>query len=166
MTWLRGLFTRSKIYGDLHQEIEEHIAERVEALMAEGASRSDAERNARRAFGNVTRIEESGREAWLWPRTERFFKSVKFAFRKLRNSPGFALTAILTLALGIGANVVVFSILNGLLFRSANVPHPENLVQITRGNGNDGQSYPTTATSATAIPPSAACWPPSISAPA
>ncbi|HEY2467924.1 MAG TPA: FtsX-like permease family protein [Terracidiphilus sp.] len=94
MSWLRELFTRRQIYRDLHEEIEEHIAQHVKALMAEGASRSAAESAARKAFGNVTRIEESGREAWLWPRTERFLRDFKFAFRKLRNSPGFALTAI------------------------------------------------------------------------
>ena len=142
MRWLRELFTRRKIYSDLHEEIEGHIAEHVEALIAGGASRSEAEYAARRAFGNVTRIEERGREAWMWRRTERFLADLKFAFRKLGNSPGFAFTAILTLALGIGANVVVFSILNGLFLRPLDVPHPENLVQISRGNGNDWLSYP------------------------
>ena len=142
MSWLREFFTRRKIYSDLHEEIEAHIAEHVETLMAEGASRSEAERAARRAFGNVTRIEERGREAWIWPRTERLLSDLRFAFRKLKNSPGFALTAILTLALGIGANVVVFSILNGLLLRPLSVPQPENLVQITRGITSDWHSYP------------------------
>ena len=142
MNWLRNLFMRREIYRNLHEEIEEHIAEHVQALMAEGASRREAESVARRAFGNVTRIEECGREAWMWPRTERLLTDVKFAFRKLKNSPGFAMTAIVTLALGIGANVVVFSILNGLLLRPLDLPHPENLVQITRGNGEDWQSYP------------------------
>ena len=142
MGWFQQLFSRRKIYGDLHDEIEQHLAEHIETLMAEGISRDEAEYSARRAFGNATRIEERGREAWLWTRTERFLADLGFALRKLRNSPGFALTAILTLALGIGANVVVFSILNGLLLRPLDVPHPENFVQITRGNAEDSHSYP------------------------
>ena len=145
MGWFRQLFTRSKIYDDLHEEIEQHLAEQVESLMAEGMIRREAEQAARRTFGNVTRIEERGREAWIWHRAESVLSDVKFAIRKLRHSPGFALTAIIPLALGIGANVVVFSILNGLLLRPLDVPHPENLVQITRvamGNIVDWQSYP------------------------
>jgi predicted permease len=142
MGWFRHLFTRRRIFDDLHEEIEQHLAERVESLMAGGMCRRDAEYAARRAFGNVTRMEESGREAWLWPRTERLLSDIRFALRKLRHSPGFALTAILTLAFGIGANVVVFSILNGLLLRPLDIPHPENFVQVTRGNGDDSHSYP------------------------
>jgi hypothetical protein len=145
MNWFRRLVTRRKIYNDLHEEIEQHLAEQVEALVAEGMSRREAEQAARRAFGNVTRLEESGREAWIWPRTESLLSDIKFAIRKLRHSPGFTLTAILTLALGIGANVVVFSVLNGLILRPLAVPQPENLVQITRGaaaSSSDWHSYP------------------------
>lgn len=145
MNRLRHLFIRRRIFSDLHEEIEEHIAEHVETLMADGASRSEAEYAARRAFGNVLRIEQAGRETWLWLGAERLLADVSFALRRLKNSPGFALTAMATLALGIGANVAVFSILNGLLLRPLNVPQPENLVQLTRataqGNG-DGHSYP------------------------
>src|SRR5215469_13663129 len=70
MNWLRNLFMRRQIYRDLHEEIEGHIAEHVLALMAEGASRREAESAARSAFGNDTRSEPCGREAWMWPRTE------------------------------------------------------------------------------------------------
>jgi predicted permease len=141
MGWFRQLFTRRRIYDDLHEEIEQHLAEQVEALVAGGMGRQEAEQAARRAFGNVTRLEESGREAWIWPRTESLLSDIKFAIRKLRHSPGFTLTAILTLALGIGANVVVFSVLNGLILRPLAVPHPENIFQVSRTN-NDWGSYP------------------------
>ncbi len=137
MSWLRQLFTRRQIYRDLSEEIQQHLAEKVEALMAGGMSRKDAEYAARREFGNVARIEESGHEPWMWPRAESILADIRFAFRKLRHSPGFALTAILTLAIGIGANVVTFSILNGILLRPLDVPHPENLLQIGRN-----ESYP------------------------
>ncbi|MGB9417322.1 MAG: ABC transporter permease, partial [Acidobacteriaceae bacterium] len=130
MRWLRQLFTRRKIYSDLSEEIRLHLSEKVEALMAGGMTRKDAEYAAKREFGNVTRIEESGHEPWMWPRAESILADIRFAFRKLRHSPGFALTAILTLAVGIGANVVTFSVLNGILLRPLDVPHPENLLQI------------------------------------
>ncbi len=137
MSWLRQFFTRRQIYRDLSEEIQQHLAEKVEALMAGGMSREDAEYAARREFGNVARIEESGHEPWMWPRLESILADIRFAFRKLRHSPGFALTAILTLAIGIGANVVTFSVLNGILLRPLDVPHPENLLQIGRN-----ESYP------------------------
>ncbi len=142
MNWFRQLFQRSRIYGDLTEEIRQHIEEKTEELMAGGLSREDAEYAAKRQFGNVTRIEESGREVWMWPRLESTLSDVRFAIRKLRNSPGFALTAIITLALGIGANVVVFSVLNGLILRPLAVPQPDNLFQVSKGKiGWDAQSY-------------------------
>jgi predicted permease len=143
MHWLRQLFQRRQIYNDFAEEIRQHLAEKVEALMAEGMSRQDAEYAAKREFGNIARIEESGHEPWMWPRLESIFADVKFAFRKLRHSPGFALTAILTLAFGIGANVVVFSVLNGIVLRPIDVPQPGNLFQVSVGNNRgDAHSYP------------------------
>ncbi len=143
MNWLRRFFTRGEIYGDLAEEIQQHLAEKIEALMAEGMSRAEATSNAKREFGNVTRTEERGREAWMWPKAEGLLTDAKFAVRRLRKSPGFAITAILTLALGIGANVVVFSVLNGLILRPLDVPQPGNLYQVSRARaGMDAQSYP------------------------
>ena len=142
MQWVRQLFTRRRIYSDLSEEIQQHIAEKIEALMADGMNREDAARAARCEFGNPTRIEESGREAWMWPRVESVLSDVRFAIRKLRKSPGFAATAILTLALGIGANVVVFSVLNGLILRPLNLPDPGNLYQVVHGKTDwSSQSY-------------------------
>jgi predicted permease len=142
MRWLRQLFTRRQIYSDLAEEIQQHLAEKVEALIADGMSRKDAEYAAKREFGNIARIEEAGHEPWIWPRAESIWSDIRFAFRKLRHSPGFALTAILTLAVGIGANVVVFSVLNGILLRPVDVPHPQNLFQIAHGDGGDAHGYP------------------------
>lgn len=137
MRWLRHLFQRRQIYDDLAEEIRQHLTEKVEVLMAAGMSREDAEYVSRREFGNVVRIEESGHEAWMWSRTEGILADIRFALRKLRHSPGFALTAILTLAVGIGANVVTFSVLNGILLRPLDVPHAENIHQI-----GENESYP------------------------
>ncbi len=142
MPWLRDLIARRRNFQDLSEEIQQHLQEQAEALMSRGMSRDQAERTARRSFGNVTRIEESGREAWTWPRLEQLFTDLRFAMRRLRRSPGFTLTAVITLALGIGANVFVFSLLNGLILRPLAVPEPANLFQVSRGkNGGDSQSY-------------------------
>jgi len=143
MAWFRQLFRRRQIYADLSEEIHQHLAEKVETLMAEGMSRRDAEYAAKREFGNIARIEESGHEPWMWPRAESILADIRFALRKLRHSSAFALTAILTLAIGIGANVVTFSVLNGMLLRPLDVPQPQSLVEI--GEGHDGdfdQSWP------------------------
>src|ERR1700759_3171553 len=143
MNWLRQLFTRRQIYSDLTEEIRQHLAEKTEALIAEGMSRKEAEYTAKREFGNVARIEESGHHPWMWPRAESILADIRFALRKLRHSPGFALTAILTLAFGIGANVVIFSMLNGIILRPIDVPQPENLFEVAHANGKgDSQSYP------------------------
>ena len=71
MNWFKQLFTRNRIYSDLSEEIEQHLTEKVEALMASGMSHSQAEQAARREFGNVTRVNEQGREIWMWPRIEQ-----------------------------------------------------------------------------------------------
>jgi predicted permease len=143
MISIRQIFRRRLIHDDLAEEIQEHLAEQTDALMAEGMSRADAEAAARRKFGNVTLMEEKGREAWQLPRVEGWIADLKFALRKLCHSPGFAFTSIATLTLGIGANVIVFSILNGLILRPMHVPDVKNLYQIARGkDGGEQFGYP------------------------
>jgi predicted permease len=143
MISFRQIFRRNQIHNDLAEEIQQHLAEEVESLVAGGMNRRDAEFAARRRFGNVTLIEEEGSKAWSLPNIEAWLADFKFAFRRLKASPGFALTAIITLALGIGANVVVFSVLNGLILRPLGVPDAKNLYQISKGTtGVDAQSYP------------------------
>jgi len=70
MGWFMRMFARRKIYDDLSDEIEQHLIEKTDTLMAEGLSREEAERAARRGFGNVTRIKERSREPWRWVRAE------------------------------------------------------------------------------------------------
>jgi predicted permease len=143
MISMRQIFRRGQIHDDLSEEIEQHLAEETDALVAAGMTRAEAEAAARRKFGNVARMEEQGREAWQMPQLGGWIADVKFALRKLRSSPGFALTAIMTLALSIGANVVVFSMLNGVILRPLGVPDVKSLYEISRGkDGGDYFGYP------------------------
>ncbi|HEV2277529.1 MAG TPA: ADOP family duplicated permease [Acidobacteriaceae bacterium] len=123
--------SRSRRYEDLSASIEEHLTEKIDELMESGLSREEATYAARRQFGNATRIEEQGREVWQWPRIESIWADVKFALRQLAKSPAFTVTAVLTLALGIGANTGVFSLTRALLMKSLPVQDPARLVRIS-----------------------------------
>ena len=117
MNWLRQLFQRRKIYNDLREEIQQHLEERVKERLADGMSQAEAEHAARREFGNVTRIEQSGREAWQWPRLESALTDGKIALRQLKRAPGFTLLSLLILSFAIGASTATFSIVNSVLLR-------------------------------------------------
>jgi predicted permease len=126
MQWL----PRNRRYDDLDVSIREHIEERTEELIEEGVPRREAAQKARREFGNVTVIAERSRRVWQSPTIEGIWADIKHAFLRLRKSPGFAATVILTLAIGIGANTTVFSVLNGVLIKPLPYPNPEQLVGV------------------------------------
>ena len=130
MNWLKQLFSRSRRYDELSESIREHLEEKIADLMEDGMPRAQAEQTARREFGNVTLIQERSREAWQWPALESILADLKFAFRRLRKSPGFAVTVLLTLAIGIGANTTVFSVVNGVLLKPLPYPEPQHLVSL------------------------------------
>ncbi len=130
MNWLPDIFRRRRIYVDLAEEMRLHLEERTEQLLSEGMSRQEAEQSARRAFGNLTLLEERSREAWQMPFVESLGSDLKLVFRRLGKSPGFAATVILTLAIGIGANTAVFSVVNSILFRPLPYPDAEQLVAV------------------------------------
>src|SRR5262245_49785205 len=128
--WLIDLLRRPRLDRDLAEEIQQHLEEKTDALVANGMSREDAVLAARRAFGNVTRFEEKGRDTWRLPVVEDLFADVRFALRQLRRSPAFALAGILTLALGIGANTTVFGVVNAVVLRPLPYPEPDRLVSV------------------------------------
>jgi predicted permease len=145
MHWLKQLFSRRRSYADLSAEIHEHLDERIEALVAVGMTRKDAEHAARREFGNVTLVEREGREAWRFVWVDDLVSDVRFGLRMLRKSPGFAFIAVLTLALGIGINTVIFSAFDALIWRPRAVNEPQRLAIVFRttpGEARGGFSYP------------------------
>jgi predicted permease len=142
MNCVPSIFRRRNLREDLSEEIRLHIEERAEQLMGEGMSSKEAERQARIAFGNRALLEERSREVWQWPAVESIGADVRFALRQLKGSPGFTLAAVLTLALAIGANALVFGMLNALILRPLNVPRAQSLYGIEQGSDAGYQSYP------------------------
>ena len=130
MDWLPSIFRRRSLYKDLAEEMREHLEERTQQLEREGLSRKNAQRAARRAFGNHALLEERSREVWQWPTLESIWADVKYAQRQLRKSPGFTVTVILSLALGLGANTTIFTLVNALLFVQPAVSDASSLVEV------------------------------------
>lgn len=137
----RGM-TRRQRYAELSAAIEEHLDEKIAELVDGGMSQEEAAYAARRQFGNVTRIEERSREVWQWRRVECLSADARFALRQLRKSPGFTATAVLTLALGIGATAGIFSLMRALLFDPLPVPNPGSLVRVSLALNNPGGAVP------------------------
>jgi predicted permease len=137
------LFRRTEISEDVDAELRSHIEHRADDLERGGLNRAEAERRARIEFGGRERYKEESYEAL----GGNFFPSLvgdaRFALRVLRKSPGFTFAAVVTLALAIGANSVVFAVLNGLFIRPLNVPQSQDLYALQRGNDPYiVQSYP------------------------
>ncbi|MGA8271236.1 MAG: ABC transporter permease [Candidatus Sulfotelmatobacter sp.] len=138
MNLFRQLFARRQIYDDLTEEIHAHLSEKVEELVAAGMPRKEAEYQARREFGNAVLIEERSREVWMWPTLESILADVKFALRQLRKSPGFTVTAVLTLTLGIGINTAIFSVVHHILLEPLPFPRSSRLQAVWARSDSQG----------------------------
>ncbi|UWZ85325.1 ABC transporter permease [Occallatibacter riparius] len=131
MSWLERIFRRRSLYDELDEEVREHIEEKTEQLMRlENLSRVEARHAAVRAFGNPTLVQTRSREVWQWPKLESFVADLRLALRRLRKSPGFGITVLLTLAIGIGANTAVFTVVDSILLKPLPYPQPEQLVAV------------------------------------
>ena len=127
---LPRLFGRNRRYQDIDVSISEHIQERADELEGEGMPRKQAEQAALREFGNVALVQQRSREQWQWRALESFLADLKFTLRRLRKSPGFAVTVLLTLAIGIGANTAVFSVVDGVLLKPLPYPNSNRLTAL------------------------------------
>jgi predicted permease len=137
------LFQRSQMNAEMEEELRSHVQHRADDLERSGIGRAEAERRARIEFGGHVRYKEECREAAGGTLVESVMQDVRFGLRMLRKSPGFTAVAVVTLAVAIGANAVVFGILNGLILRPLNVPRAESLYGIERGSDKAvNQSYP------------------------
>ena len=135
------MLKRKRSAQDFSEEIQAHLELEAEELRREGLSEVGARRKARHEFGNIPAAQEHFYLKSRWAPLDRFLRDIKFASRSLLHSPGFAVTAILTLALGIGANTAVFSVMNAVVLRALPVADPDRLVYLRTTDPPAGAAY-------------------------
>jgi predicted permease len=134
--WLRS----GRMAEELRQEIETHRSLRQDALERAGAD--DTAAASRRALGNIMLAREDAREVWIWPWLDDVARDVRYAVRTLRRFPGFATTAIISIALGVGANTLVFSVVNALVLKPLPIGDPDRVVFVQRVGSFVSHSFP------------------------
>jgi hypothetical protein len=138
MNWFQEITRRKQRYGDLAEEMRLHLDEKIERLTENGMDRRAAIKQAKREFGNATVIAERSYEIWRWRAIEGIWNNLRHAARRLKGSPGFTITCVLTIAIAIGANTAIFTVDYAALLAPLPYPHPDQLVTISsriKGNG-------------------------------
>ncbi|HVH71762.1 MAG TPA: permease prefix domain 1-containing protein, partial [Candidatus Dormibacteraeota bacterium] len=155
MVWVRRIWVRFKTLlhrnrsaQQLDDEIQFHLDHQVAENLAAGMSPREARYAAMRTFGNATLLKEETRDTWGWIVLERMGKDFRYAVRSLCSSPLFTLTVIFSLALGIGANTAIFTLLHASLWRPLGVSDPQEIFHLMRASsegdfaGEFSYSYP------------------------
>ena len=138
---VKSLLRKRRMDEEMAEELEFHQALLRERFQRQGVPQAEADLATRRAFGNASLWQERLREIWQFRAFENFLRDLRFSVRLLRKAPGFTAVALLTLALGVGANTAVFSLINGLLLRPLAVPHAEQLAVLRMEEGGPQPDY-------------------------
>src|SRR5258708_8388709 len=152
MSWRRQIARLHDLFGgassarELDEEIRAHLEFETEENRAAGMPADEARYAARRRFGNVTLAKEESRDMWIYRSLEMFLQDVRFGLRMLAKNLGFTIVAVLTLALGVGANTEIFSLVNALMRKRLPYAHPERMgtiyTRVTGGpDASDGRFY-------------------------
>jgi hypothetical protein len=140
---IANLFHRSKLDQEIDAELRSHLEMRTADNIAAGMPPEQARRDALLRFGNRASLKECVTAMDTEMILDAIVRDLRYTMRQLRRAPGFTVTAVLTLALGVGANVVVFGVLNALILRLVDVPQATGLYNVVqKPHGYENQSYP------------------------